>query len=111
MIVNGLTIASRYAGTTPPPSLGQLGVSQLMGGIGLGVLSVVLVGSSLALLAELRFGRLLTVLFSAITALLAAAGAILLVGAGHRDNMLDAGLGVAFVVFGGAAVILGRSRH
>jgi hypothetical protein len=111
MIVNGLTMASRFAGATPPPSLGQLGVSQLVGGIGLVALSVVLVASSLALLAELRFARLLTVLFSVITALLSAAGAILLVGAANRDNMLDAGLGVAFVVFGAAAVILGRSRY
>jgi hypothetical protein len=111
MIVNGLTMASRYAGTTPPPSLGQLGVSQLVGGIGLAGLSVVLVGSSLALLAELRFGRLLTVFFSAIASLLAAAGAILLVGAAHRDNVLDVGLAVAFVVFGAATVILGRSRR
>ena len=110
MIVNGLTIGARYVGTTPPPSLGQLGVGQLVGGIGLVVLSVGLVASSLALLADVRFGRLLTTLFSAITSLLSGAGAILLVGAAHRDNVLDAGLGVAFVVFGGAAVIIARSR-
>ncbi|MDP9251252.1 MAG: hypothetical protein M3O78_07770 [Chloroflexota bacterium] len=110
MMVNGLTIGARYTGTTPPPSLGQLGMGQLVGGIGLAVLSIGLVASSLALLADMRFGRLLTILFSAVASLLAAAGAILLVGAAHRDNMLDAGLGVAFVVFGGAAVIIARSR-
>jgi hypothetical protein len=111
MIVNGLTIGARYAGTTPPPSLGQLGTGQVVGGIGLVVLSVGLVASSLALLADLRFGRLLTILLSAIASLLAAAGAILLVGAAHRDDVLDAGLAVAFVVFGSAAVILVRARR
>jgi hypothetical protein len=110
MIVNGLTTGARYAGATPPPSIGQLGMGQLVGGIGLMVLSIGLVASPLALLADLRFGRLLTILFSAIASLLAAAGAIMLMGATHRDNVLDAGLGVAFVVFGGAAVILARSR-
>jgi hypothetical protein len=111
MIVNGLTIAARYVGTTPPPSLGQLGAGQVVGGIGLAVLSVGLVASSLALLADLRFGRLLTILLSAIASLLAAAGAILVVGAAHRDNVLDAGLAVAFVVFASAAVILVRARR
>ena len=111
MIVDGLTVAARYTGTTPPPGLGQLGVGQVLGGIGLLVLSIGLVGSSLALLAEVRLGRPLTILFSAIAALLAAAGAISLFGAARRDNVLDGGLAVALIVFGAAAVILARSRH
>ena len=110
MIVNGLTFGSRYAGTSPPPDVGQLGMGQLLCGIGLLALSIGLVGSALALLADLRFARWLTVALSALTALLAAAGALLLVGAAHRDNVLDAGLAVAVVVFGGSAVILARSR-
>jgi hypothetical protein len=110
MIVNGLTFAARYAGTSPPPDVGQMGLGQLLGGVGLLVLSIGLLGSALALLGDLRFARWLTVGLSAVTALLAAAGALLLVGAAHRDNVLDAGLAVAVVVFGGAAVILARSR-
>ena len=110
MIVNGLTFAARYAGTSPPPDVGQLGLGQLLGGIGLLVVSIGLLGSTLALLGALRFARWLTVGFSAVAAALAAAGALLLVGAAHRDNVLNAGLAVAAVVFGGSAVILARSR-
>jgi hypothetical protein len=110
MIVNGLTFPARYAGTSPPPDVGQLGLGQLLGGIGLLVLSLGLLGSALALLGDLRFARWLTVGFSAVAALLGAAGALLLVGAAHRDNVLDAGLAVAAVVFGASAAVLARSR-
>jgi hypothetical protein len=111
MMIGGLTLPSRYTGTPPPPNLSQLGTAQIVGGVGLLVLGMLIVASTTALLADLPRSRPLAVGTSAATALLAAAGFVLLIGETRRDPILLAALGVAFVAFGGAAVILVRQRH
>ncbi|MBA3687297.1 MAG: hypothetical protein H0W81_00435 [Chloroflexi bacterium] len=111
MTVSGLTLPSRWAGADAPPNVGQLGFSQVVGGIGLLVLGVLMVGSSLALLAGLPRSRPFAVVISAISALLALAGFLLLLVPTRRDLVLLSALGVAVVAFGGAAVILARLRR
>ena len=82
-----------------------------MGGIGLLVLGVLIVASAAGLLAGLERSRPVAVGISAITSLLAAAGVVVLMTATRRDAVLIAALAVAFVAFGGAAVILARLRQ
>lgn len=111
MTVGGLTLPSRWAGADPPPNVGQLGLGQVVGGIGLLVLGVLMVGSSLALLSGLPRSRPFAVSTSAISAVLALAGFVLLMAPTRRDLVLLAALGVAVVTFGGAALILARLRR
>jgi len=111
MTVSGLTLPSRYAGATPPPNVGQLGLSQVVGGIGLLVLAILIVGSAAALLGGLPRSRPFAVGISAISAVLALAGFVLLLAPTRRDLVLLSALGIAAVAFGGAAVILARLRN
>jgi hypothetical protein len=111
MAVSGLTFPSRYAGATPPPDVGQLGLGQVVGGIGLLVLGILMVGSSLALLSGLPRSRPFAVAISAISAVLALAGFVLLMAPTQRDLVLLSALAVAVVAFGGAAFILARLRR
>jgi hypothetical protein len=111
MVVDGLTLPSRWAGSDAPPSVGQLGLPQLVGGIGLLVLGILMVGSSLALLGGLARSRPFAVAISGISALLALAGVVLLLAPTRRDLVLLTALGVATLAFGGAAVILARLRR
>jgi hypothetical protein len=99
MTVSGLTLPGRYAGQDPPPNVGQLGVGQVIGGIGLLVLGI------------LRGSRPFAAGVSALTALLALAGFAILMTPTRRDLVLLAALGVAVVAFGGAAVILARLKR
>ena len=111
MTVGGLTLPSRWAGADPPPNVGQLGLGQVVGGIGLLVLGILLVSSSLAVIGGLPRSRPFAVGISTITAALALAGFVLLMVPTRRDFVLLAALGVAVVAFGGAAVILARLRR
>jgi hypothetical protein len=111
VMVGGLTLPGRYAGATPPPNIGQMGAAQIAGGIALLVLGVLILASAAALLADLPRSRPLAIGTSTATALLAAAGFALLITAARRDLVLLAALGVAFVAFGGAAVILARQSR
>jgi len=110
MIVAGLTIGSAYTGNTPP-NLSALGMPQIIGGLGLLILGGGLVLAAAALLADLRFGRPAAVVLTALTAVLAAAAAAMLFGEPHRDTVLVVALAVAFVVFGGATVVLARGNR
>lgn len=111
MTVGGLTLPSTYNGTLAPPNIGTLGVGQILGGIGLLALSLLVVGSAAALLANLRGSRTALAAVSAMTALLAAAGFGMLMSAARRDAMLLAALGAAFLAFAGAAFVLARLKH
>jgi hypothetical protein len=110
MLVAGLTIGSSYTGNSPP-NLAALGTPQIIGGVGLLLLGGGLVMAAAALLGDLRFGRLAATVLTALTALLAAAGTAMLVGEPRRDTVLVVALAVAFVVFGGATVVLVRSNR
>ena len=111
MVVTGLTLPGRFAGSTPPPNVGQLGLPQVLGGIGLLILGTLMVGSSLALLGGLARSRLFAVAISAISAALAVAGFVILLAPTRRDVVLLAALAVAALAFGAAAVILARLRR
>ncbi len=111
MTVGGLTLPSRYSGATPPPNIGQLGTGQVIGGMALLVLGVLIVASATALFADLPRSRPLASAVCALTALLAAAGFVMLLATTRRDLVLIAAMGVVFVAFGGAAFILARQRR
>lgn len=111
MTVSGLTLSGRYAGTDPPPNIDQLGTGQVVGGIALLVLGILIVGGAAALLSGLPRSRPFAISISAITALLALVGFLLLLAPTRRDFVLLAALGVAVVAFGGAAVILARLKR
>jgi len=110
MIVGGLTIGSTYTGGTPP-NVSSLGTPQILGGIGLAVLGAALVAAAAALLADMRYSRRAATVLAGLATLLAAAGAAALVGAPRRDTVLVVALAVAFVVFGGATVVLARGNR
>jgi hypothetical protein len=111
MTVSGLTLPGRYTGTDAPPNVGQLGMGQVVGGIGLLVLGTLIVASAGALLGGLPGSRRFAAAISALTALVALAGFVVLVTPTRRDLVLLAALGVAVVAFGGAAVILARLKR
>jgi hypothetical protein len=111
MTVSGLTFPSRYTGATPPPNVSQLGVGQVVGGIGLLVLGILLVASAAALLSGLPRSRPFAIGTAGLTAVLTAAAIVMLFGATRRDLVLFAALAAAFVAFGGAALILARLRR
>jgi hypothetical protein len=110
MTVGGLTLPSSYAGATPPPNVDQLAMRQVLAGIGLLVLGLVILATTVALLANLPRSRPLAVGSSAIAALLAAAGFGFVLGGTRSDPALLTALGVAAVAFGGAAFVLARQR-
>ncbi len=111
MTVSGLTLPGRYAGQDPPPNVGELGIGQVVGGMGLLVLGILIVGSAAALLGGLRGSRPFAAGVSGLTALLALAAFVILMMPTRRDLVLLAALGVAVVAFGGAAVILARLKR
>lgn len=111
MIVSGLTAAARFVGAEPPPNAGELGSGQVLGGIGLLVLGVALTASALAVLADIRAGRLAATIISGIAAVLSAIGVATVVVRPAPDPVLASALAVATVIFAGAAVILGRPRR
>ena len=111
IVVGGLTLPSSYAGSTPPPNVEALGRGQVLSGIALLVLALVIVLTTVGLLANLRRSRPLAVASSAVAALLAVAAFVPVLGATRTDGILLAGLGVAAVAFGGAAFVLARPHR
>jgi len=111
MTVNGLTLPGRYAAGDGPPNVSQLGIGQVVGGIGLLVLGILIAGSALALLGGLPRSRPFAIGTSAVAALLSLAGFVLLLVPTRRDLVLLAALAVAVVAFGGASAILARLRR
>lgn len=110
MTVSGLTLASRF-GSSPPPNVDQLGVGQVFGGIGLALLGLVLSGSGLAVLADVARSRPVAAAASALAAILAVIGVVLVNLQPGGDLVLSIALGVAALIFGVAAAILVRPRR
>jgi hypothetical protein len=108
MVVFGLTAASRF-GSTPPPNAAGIGTGQVLGGVGLLIMGLALVGSSLAVLADLARSRRIAAAVAGFAALLAAFGVIRVMGEGPGDPVLAAALAVTTVILGAAAIILARA--
>jgi hypothetical protein len=107
MVVFGMTASSRF-GSSPPPNVDALGTGQVLGGIGLLVMSAALVGSALAVLADLRGSRRIAALVAGAAAVLSAAGVVWVMGEGAGDAVLAAALAVTTMIFGASAIILAR---
>lgn len=110
IIASGLTIAARY-GESPPPNVGELGIGQVLGGVGMLVLSVALVASALTVLADVRGSRRVAAVVAGLTAVLSAAGVLLIMSQPVTDTILASALAVVTLVFGAAAIVLGRPRR
>jgi hypothetical protein len=110
LIVFGLTTASSY-GASPPPNASSLGMGQLIGGFGLLVIGLALLGSSLAVLADLRGSRRGAAAVAGATALLSAAGVVMVMQIGFGDVVLAAALAVCALLCAASAVILARPAH
>ncbi len=111
MIASGLTVGGRYAGATPPPNLADLGVGQVIGGVGLLILGVIQAGSALLLLAAISGSRRLTMLVAAGSAVLSAAGVVLVMGQQTAVPLLAGALALATLIYGASAIILARPRN
>lgn len=109
MTVSGMTIANRF-GDSPPPNVGDLGIGQVLGGIGLAALGILLSGSSLAVLAEMPGSRPVAAAASGLAAALCALAVVLVQLEPGGDLVLGIALVVAAVIFAVAAVILVRRR-
>jgi hypothetical protein len=107
MIVFGMTTASRF-GSSPPPNVDELGIGQVLGGAGLLVLGLGLVGSALAVLADLRGSRRIAAAAAGLGALLAGIGVVRVMGEGAGDPVLAGALAVTTLILGVAAIILAR---
>lgn len=107
MVTFGLTTAARF-GADPPPNVGQLGTAQVVGGAGLAVAGVAMLGSALAVLADVRGSRPIAAAVSAVIAILCAVGVIWIMGEGRGDPVLAAALALTTVILGVAAIILVR---
>jgi hypothetical protein len=110
MTVSGMTIGNRF-GSTPPPNVDQLGLGQVLGGIGLGALGLLLSGSGLAVLAEVPRSRGVAAAASALAAALAMAGIVLVQVQPGGDLVLSIALAVAAIIFAAATVILVLTRR
>jgi hypothetical protein len=107
LIVFGLTTAASYD-VSPPPNVGTLGMGQLLGGFGLLIIGLALLGSSLAVLADIRGSRRGAAAVAGATALLSAAGVVMVMQIGVGDAVLAAALAVCALLCGVSAVILAR---
>jgi hypothetical protein len=110
MTVAGMTITNRF-GSSPPPNVDQLGIGQVLGGIGLGALGLLLSGSGLAVLAEVPRSRVVAAAASILAVVLAVVGIVLVQLQPGGDLVLSIALAVAVIIFAPAAVILVRPRR
>ncbi len=111
MVAAGLTMAGRYAGTTPPPNITDLGRGQVFGGFGLVGLAVLQVGSALALLGAVRGARRLAMLVAVASAVLGVAGVALVVSQEITTSLLVGALVVATLIYAASAIVLARPRR
>ncbi|MEO8246021.1 MAG: hypothetical protein ABI622_02770, partial [Chloroflexota bacterium] len=108
IIVAGLTIGSRYADSTPP-NIGQLGIGQVIGGIGLLILAMGLVAAAAAVFLDVRGSRRTAAGVAALTAILMAVAIVVVMTVGGGDRLLAIALLVGVVMFGASSVLLLRT--
>jgi len=107
LIVFGLTTGGSYS-ASPPPNVGTLGMGQVLGGFGLLVIGLALVGSALAVLADVRGSRRGAAAVAGATALLSAAGVVMVMQVGVGDAVLAAALAVCALLCAVSAIVLAR---
>ncbi len=110
IIVSGVTAGSRYAGD-PPPNIGSIGMSQILGGAWLVILSLAMVGSALAVLADLRNSRVVAAAVSGLAALLAIVATVLVMSQPRPDQLFAGALAVVALIAAAAAIVLARPRR
>lgn len=111
VVVSGITVGSRYSGQTPPPNLGSLGLGQILSGVGLLVLAVAMVVSSLGVLADVRYSRMVAAAVSAVAALLGIGGVVWVMSQPAADQLFAAALAVVAIISSAAAIVLARPRR
>jgi hypothetical protein len=111
IVVSGITAGSRYSATTAPPNVGSLGIGQIVGGSLLALLSLALVGSAAAVLAELRRSRMIAALVSGAAAILGIVGVVIVMSQSGGDQVLAGALVVVTLIFAAAAIILARPHR
>lgn len=107
--VEGMTIAGSYT-SSPPPNVAQLGMPQILGGIGVMVAGVAEIAAALLVLLERPSGRVAAVAVNAILAIVALAGAIAIFTVAGRDIVLTISLVIVAILLGLAAAVLLRRR-
>ncbi len=107
LLVGGFTMGARYA-TDPPPDVGQLGIGLIIGGVGLLVLAAAMIGSALAVFADVRGSRVVAAIVAGLVALLAAGGAVIAMGGVVTEPVLATVLAIATLAFGVSAILLSR---
>jgi hypothetical protein len=108
MVVAGLTISSRYADSVPP-NISQLGIGQVIGGVGLLLLAMGLVATSAGVFLDVRGARRAAAGLAALTAALMVLGIVLVMTLGGGDRLLAIALLVGVVMFGASSVLLLRT--
>lgn len=110
IVVMALTLGARYAGD-PPPNLGSLALLPALLGVLLLFLGGALTAGGLGVLAAARRARLLTGVLAAVTAGLAALGAVLAMLNPPANPVIAIALTVATLVFGVSALLFLRPRR
>ena len=110
VVALALTIGSRFGGSAPP-NVGGLGLGPAIFGLGLIVLGGALTAGGVAVLGNARRSRLVTGILAAVSAMLAAAGTVLVMTSSPPDVVIGIALTVATLVFGVAALLLLRPRR
>src|SRR5207244_6911763 len=110
LTVEGVTIASRYdtGSGSPPPNLGQLGQLPIFGGIGMLVLGLLLTAAPLALLADVRFSRPVTMLLAVIAGAFSVAGLLAVIARPNVDLVVTISLWLPALILGASSLILAR---
>lgn len=107
LLVGGFTMGARYA-TDPPPNVAQLGIGLIIGGVGLLVLAAAMIGSAVAVFADVRGSRVVAAAVAGLVALLAAGGAVVAMGGVVTEPVLATVLAIATLAFGVSAILLSR---
>lgn len=110
IVVMALTIGARYTGS-PPPDVGALALLPAALGVLLLLLGGALTAGGLGVLAAAPRARLLTGILAAVTAGLAALGAVLAMVNAPPDPVIAVALTVATLVFGVSALLFLRPRR
>ena len=110
-VIAGLTAASTFDPSNPPPNADALGTWQIIGGFVLFAVGLGLAGGALGLLLGGRRPRVPTATLALVTAIAAVAGGISVILRGPSDLVLALSLFGLGLGLGGAGLLLLRPRR